>query len=208
MFLKNFRAVLTIASFLLLFAPGAWSQDDDRGYRGRDDEARERPKLSGFGSRLWYGGGVGLNFFGYNNASIFSVGVSPMVGFKIIEPISVGPRMSFTFSSYKQQNFKALGLFDTEAGVFVRGRIYKGFFLQGELANEWTQQPDGTFTNNRLNKHTLQRFNQYLGAGYNFGNGNAPVGSEIGVYYNFAIAGDTETYENPVEYRFGITWRF
>ncbi len=202
---KNGLSALIVLSFSLFFVQSASAQDD-REYRGPETE---RPVRKGFASKLWYGGSIGLNYYGVSGGgSVFSIGLAPMVGYKIIEPISVGPRVSFAFNSLKYPGLKAVGLFDTEAGIFVRGRIYKGFFLQGELSNTWTQQPGNEVVNNRPTKFTEQRFNQYLGAGYNFGNGQGGGGSEISIHYNFAIANDLETYENPLQYRFSFTYGF
>ncbi len=156
-------------------------------------------------SKLWYGGGLQLGLSSFNGASIFSFGLSPMVGYKIIERVSVGPRVEMLYTSYKQRGFKALSLFDVDAGMFIRAKIFRGLFLQGELSNAWIQQPIDR--GNGVEKVTTTRFNQRLGAGWNFGNGQGG-GSEIGVFYNFAVANDIYSYEPPFSYRFGFTWNF
>lgn len=171
----------------------------------KEDKAAEKAPQS-LKSKLWYGGGVQLGFSSYYGSNVFSFGLSPMVGYKIIEQLSVGPRVELSYTSYKQQGYKAIGLFDVDAGVFVRFRVFRGLFLQGELTNAWLQQGVITNGSGSLEKIKTQRFNQRLGAGWNFGNGQA--GSEIGVFYNFAIANDINAYENPLGYRFGFTWNF
>ena len=112
--------------------------------------------------------------------------------------------MSFVFGSYKQSGLKAVNLFNTDVGAFIRFRAYQGFFLQGELSNEWYQDVYLGSTE----KINQTRFNQRLGAGYNFAGGRGGGGSEICLMYNFAIANDLETYQNPLEYRFSFTWNF
>jgi hypothetical protein len=179
-----------IAIGLLLFGQTAFAQDN------------ELPK--DFKSRLWYGGGLLLGFSGGGGISVFQFGLAPQVGYKITEPLSVGPRVSLVFTSYKQSGFKALGLFNTDVGAFVRYRVYKGFFIQGELSNEWYQDVDD-FTGEKFSD---TRFNQRIGGGYNFNGGRGGAGSEIGIMYNFAIANDTETWQNPLEYRFNFTFNF
>ena len=43
----------------------------------------------------------------------------------------------------------------------------------------------------------------------NFAGGQgAGAGSEISLMYNFAVANDLETFQNPLEYRFNFTWNF
>lgn len=183
------------AACMLLFNQTLIAQDDSG------------QKLSDFKSRLWYGGNIGLNFFAYNGGNVFQIGIAPMVGYKIVEPLSVGPRVSLFFNSLKQPGFKAVGLFDVDAGMFVRCRVFRGLFIQGEVSNEWYQNPifyvDGT-----TDKETESRVNPRLGIGYNWSGGRGGAGSEIGIFYNFEVANDLETYENPLEYRFGFTWNF
>lgn len=177
-----------------------------------DAQAQSRSKQKEdeqtFKSRLWYGLGFGLGLNRFNNANVFGLGISPAVGYKIFEPLSIGPRLSPTFTSYKEGGFKAVGLWDVELGLFLRGRLYRGFFVQGEVSNQWREQPVGyDFANRRIIKAGAQRVNQYLGVGYNFGYGQ-PMGYEIGAFYNFTIANDINAFENPLQYRMNITWRF
>ena len=162
---------------------------------------------SDFKSRLWYGGGLALGFNGYNGGNVFSFGLSPMVGYKITPALSVGPRVSFLFTSVKVPGYKAVGLFDVDAGVFARVRVFRGLFIQGEATNEWYQEPI-FYTDFTTEKDPRNRLNTRLGAGWNFSEGRGGGGSEIGIFYNFTVANDLETYQNPLEYRFGFTWNF
>lgn len=170
-------------------------------------QTQQQAGFTDFKSHLWYGGGVSLGFGAAGGASSFGLGLSPMVGYKIIEQISVGPRLNFYFSSYKEQGYETLNLFNTELGAFIRGRIFRGLFIQGEVSNEWGQEPYYAAPP-KYEKIKYTRFNQYLGGGYNFGNGMGGFGSEIGIFYNFAVGSDINSYENPWDYRFVFTWRF
>lgn len=160
-----------------------------------------------FTHRLWYGGGLGLGFSGFNGSSAFGVGVSPMVGYKIIEKVSVGPRLSFFFTSQRVPGYKAFNLFDTELTAFIRIRPYRGFFIQGEIGPGWDQ---GLYydVNGNIIRDTERRTNQYVGIGYNFSNGQGGIGQEIAAFYNFAIANDIYSQEQPLSYRLAFTWRF
>ena len=180
-----------LISALLLFCGQAFAQKSHK----------KKKKEPDFVSNLWYGGGLLLGFNGINNASIFSLGVSPMVGYKITPAISVGPRVEFILSSYKQIGYQATSLYDFDAGLFARGKVFRGLFIQGEVSHEWYQDIDFS-----QNKYTIQRFNQRIGGGWNWSNGRA--GSEIGIFYNLAIANDFNSYQNPLSYRFGFTWNF
>jgi len=208
------RPVIFLAfAFLIFLAQGAFAQRRDREReRPRErEEPRERedPRKTvkdepkDFKSRLWYGGGVNIGFGGFNGFSSFNFGLSPMVGYKIIGPLSVGPRIAYDFTSLKQRGFKSLNLHSFDAGVFVRCRAFMGLFFQAELSNQWYQDLDD-FTGEKYND---RRVNQRLGAGWNFGQPGG-TGSEISVLYNFKVANDLNTFLNPIEYRFGFTWKF
>lgn len=188
---------ILIAASLLLFAQDAFAQ---RKSNKKSDSSAD------FKSRLWYGGGLALGFSSFNGNNVFSFGLSPMVGYKIIPALSVGPRVSVLFSSVKVPGYKAIGLFDVDAGVFARVKVFRGLFIQGEATNEWYHEPIIN-PDNTLGKVSYTRVNTRLGAGWNFGQGSGG-GSEIGIFYNFAVANDLETYQNPLEYRFGFTWNF
>ncbi len=169
-------------------------------------QKKKESKHSEFSSHLWYGGNIGLNFYGFNGGNVFQIGVAPMVGYKIVEPLSVGPRVSFMFSSVKVPSFKAVGIIDVDAGLFMRLRIFRGLFIQGEVSNEWYQEPL-FYSNGTTDKVSNSRVNPRLGLGWNWSEGRG-AGSEIGIFYNFAIANDLNTYQNPLDYRFGFTWNF
>jgi hypothetical protein len=197
---KNYGSLLVLLG-LMLVSQGAFAQRVQKPGEKKTEHSEKEP--SALKSKLWYGGGVQLGFNSFYGSNVFSFGLSPMVGYKIIEQISVGPRVEMTYASVKQSGFKAVSLFDIDAGVFVRVKVFRGLFLQGELSNEWYQEA----LTGSADKYKSQRFNQRLGAGWNFGNGQGG-GSEIGVFYNFAIANDVNAYENPLGYRFGFTWNF
>ncbi len=197
-FNKQFPVLIALVAMCMAAQP-AMAQFVEKKNKSAKKEAPS------FASRLWYGGGINLGFQSYYGQSAFGIGVSPMVGYKIYGPFSAGPRLSVFYQSVKFRGVKALNLFDTEAGAFVRAKVFRGLFLQGEVSQLWYQQPytDG------VNFITVrqQRGNQYAGIGYNFGSGQGG-GSEISVMYNFAIANDPYVEESPFDIRFGFTWNF
>lgn len=203
---QKLPAILAIF-FCLLFSSASLLAQSDRTRRTEHPERSEksRKEQSPFLSRLWYGGGVNLGFSGLDGVNVFGFGLSPMVGYKIYGPFSAGPRVSLTYTSFKVRGGKALNVFDKEAGVFLRAKVFRGFFLQGELSHEWGNDI-GIYSNGDLVKIKNQYDNQYLGAGYNFGDGQA--GSEIGIFYNLDAANDITGNRDPLEYRFGFTWKF
>lgn len=197
--------ILTGLFLLLLVQQGFAQRNPDV---MREEEEKKKEDRSAFTDKLWYGGNVLLGFNSFNGQSAFGFGLAPMVGYKFWGPFSAGPRVSFFVSSQKYPGYKSVALLNTEVGLFLRAKVFRGFFIQGELSNEWIQEPYAfDDTNRKILKRGFQRGNQYLGAGYNFGSGEGG-GSEIGIYYNFAVANDVDSYEQPFDYRFGFTWNF
>lgn len=205
--LKKQIVPLLAVAILLLGSQQLSAQRRDRERERDREQPVERAEVtetgSGLKSKLWYGGGVNIGFGGYNGFSSFNFGISPMVGYKLIGQLSAGPRIAYDFTSLKQRGYKSLSLNSFDAGIFVRYRVFRGLFLQGELSNQWFQDLD-YFSGEKYND---QRVNQRLGAGWNFGEPGGG-GSEISVLYNFKVANDINTYLNPIEYRFGFTWKF
>ncbi len=192
---------LLFATFFMAFM--AISLDSQAQIRTtRSTKSKKEEDKKSFKDRLWYGGGFTLGFNQFNspvfgNGSLFGVGISPMVGYKIFGPISAGPRLELTFLSLKSAGQKAQGFWNYETGIFVRAKVYRGFFLHGEIGSEWEQQPDKSY---------IAYENPYFGAGYNWGGGGG--GTEIAVLYNFRLANDINTTQQPIDYRFAITWKF
>lgn len=159
-----------------------------------------------FKDRLWYGGGLTLGFSGGSGYSLFAFGISPMVGYKVVGPLSVGPRLSILYTSQKYPGIKSFNLFDVELSLFARVKVYKGFFIQGELGTISDQYV--YLIGNDLAKGTQTRPAQYVGLGYNFSNGNGGWGQELSIMYDFYIASDINAYEQPWQYRLSFTYGF
>lgn len=201
---KKFLVLSSIFGLFLCSNNTIHAQRRDREREKKENvEHNDSGQSSGIKSKLWYGGGINIGFGGYNGYSVFNFGLSPMVGYKIVGPLSIGPRVAYDFTSLKQRGYKSEALNSFDVGGFVRCRIFRGLFFQGELSEQWYQDFND-FTGLKQNN---TRFNQRIGAGYNFGEPGG-AGTEIGILYNFTIANDLNTYQSPVDYRFGITWRF
>lgn len=169
-------------------------------YKKKKDEYK-------FKDHLWFGGGVSLGFAGTSGASIFGIGVSPMVGYKIVGPLSAGPRLSVLFTSEKYSGYKAFNLFDVELSLFARVRVYKGLFVQGEIGTVSDQQIVGNQFNQPV-KNTLTRPAQYVGIGYNFTNGEGGAGQEIAIMYDFYVADDLYASQTPFQFRIAFTFGY
>lgn len=204
---KFFQTTLLVLLCFNGLIQSATAQRRDRERERDRDIPREEevaPPPEGIQSKIWFGGGVNIGFGGFNGYSSFNFGISPMIGYKIIGPLSAGPRLAYDFNSLKQRGYKSINLNSFDLGLFARCRVFRGLFVQGEISNEWYQDIDYATP---IKKYNDTRTNQRIGAGWNFGQPGG-TGSEISILYNFKIANDINTYRNPIEYRFGFTWRF
>lgn len=155
-------------------------------------------------SRLWYGGNVMLGFAASNSYSQFQIGVSPMVGYKITEIISVGPRATLVYNNVGIRDIAGdvnrVNTATLAAGVFGRARILRNLFVQGEYIYE--SQP---FVDSNAEVYRLNRANAYAGLGYTTSRGSG-WGTEVMITYNLTLP--FNTIQSPFDYRFGFTFNF
>ena len=158
-----------------------------------------------FAQRLWYGSGFSLGLSGSNGTSAISLGLSPMVGYKIVEPWSVGPRVSLNYTHFRARLFNnqiaTANPMAWAVGVFTRVKVTSNLFahLEYELAEDAFIQVD---TRDIL-VFRRQHGNTFIGAGYNSG---GRTGSEIMLLFN--ITPPLEERLSPFELRFGFTRNF
>ena len=169
-----------------------------------------------FTSRLWYGGGFNLGFSGNSYYSLFNLGVSPMVGYKVFDAFSVGPRVSLQYTYIKgvgtDGNIHKIHPLAYSAGVFARYKIFRSIFAQAEYEYESAELPyfSGPFlvydiAQAQVATARINRDNAYLGVGYNSAV-NGGFGYEILLLYNF-LATPNST-DLPIAIRFGFTYRY
>lgn len=164
---------------------------------------REREK-DDFASRLWYGGGVNIGFSGGNFESIFQLGVSPMVGYKIFEEFSIGPRVALQYTHYRTElggRVETANPVSWAAGVFTRYKLFRSIFAQAEF--EFENAAVFSFGVDGLEVLRRERNNFYVGAGYNSG---GEWGYEILLLYNTTQANND--INSPFVFRFGFTRNF
>ena len=165
----------------------------------------------GFKHRLWYGGNLSLNYSG----NAFNIGISPMVGYKILEPLSVGPRFKIDYYWERLQTFSGTNVdFKSTSygfGAFTRAKFLQTFFGHVEFEYENSEVAD------RVNGQIVAdpndasailttregRNNFYIGAGYNSG---GEIGYEIMILYNLNHPKDSNLL--PIDFRVGFTYKF
>lgn len=203
---KKFALLLLLCcsvSFALFAQTTEKEAEDDLDYY-----SDRRPVTSvndgSFGDRIWWGTGAQLGFSSNNFESFFQLGLSPIVGYKINEIISVGPRGSFAYNSYRQT--RTGGDFKTSfvtwsAGAFVRARIAFSIFAHAEYS--LTNEVLG-FNGDEAIRAT--RAVPFLGGGLQQGGGPGQAGFEILVL--FRLSSPDRINDSPFEFRTGINFNF
>ncbi len=176
----------------------------------REREAREdlgygsagRTPAVNDGGDIWYGAGAQLGFRGGNNFSFFQIGVSPMAGYKLNNFLSVGPRVSVTYNSYRD-DFVAIKdkYISWSAGLFTRAKIYRGLFVHGEysLVSDIDYLIAG-------GKERVTRAIPFLGAGFSQGGGPGSAGFELLLL--FRLTQRERLNDAPYELRTGVNYNF
>lgn len=194
---------LSCLLFVLLLALPASTQAQDSDVDKYFDESQ------GFTHRLWYGGGLGLGFSGVQGSSLFRVGISPLIGYKLTENLSVGPRFSLQYSHYRE-NFIGFvaraNLIDYGAGVFTRYKLIRDFFIHLEYGADLQERVNlGTINGNEFATSRVSISNGYVGVGYN-ASFNGVWGTDLYLLYNVLLP--ENSLRSPFDLRFGITYNF
>lgn len=200
----------TLLLGLMILGLVAICQTDIYAQRGKKKSSKNEEYFDdrgGFKHRLWYGGGFSLGFASDQFTSLFQVGVSPMVGYKVIGDLSVGPRVSVLYNNFRVRLFgnevESANPVSWAVGAFTRYKFLNFLFAHAEyeLENRAFVQTDG-FTVDVLRQ---QRNNAYLGLGYN-GSSGSLWGFEILLLYNVNLPNDA--IESPFDIRAGVTYNF
>jgi hypothetical protein len=168
----------------------------------------------GFKHRLWYGGNFNLGFNGAEGTSMFTIGLTPMIGYKIIGGLSAGPRVGISYTNIKayntQNKVSSVGLTDFSLGAFTRYKAFKNFFAHAEYEYQSQQLPFGDNNNlilldaaGKAIKKRFNRSNNYIGLGYSSGE---IFSYEIMGLYNLSIP--KGSFEQPISIRAGFTYKF
>ncbi|MCC6724118.1 MAG: hypothetical protein IT258_06370 [Saprospiraceae bacterium] len=205
-------------SFLALFFTVAFQHDAFAQKKGKKKSSKTDEYFddSGFANKLWYGGNFNLGFAGGNTQSQFVFGLSPMVGYKLLnDVVSLGPRVGFELNKIKVSACVGCPVFKSSPisynmGVFARVKPFQNFFghVEYEYQNAESVDPDGDNQieiDNKGNIITgrLSYNNVYVGAGYTSG---GLWGYEFLVLYN--VNQPAESFASPLIYRVGITHKF
>lgn len=164
-------------------------------------------------AKLWYGSGGTLRFNSFQGQSTFNIGLSPMVGYKINEPLSAGIRAEIDYFYLKLSDFNESFVFNQVSwgiGPFVRAKFWQlffhGEFTHRNLARPFDETGDWDLNPNDPSKIQSYRYPQNklnLGLGYTSG---GIVSYEIAILYD--VLEDVLPDEIPFEIRAGLTYKF
>lgn len=157
--------------------------------------------------KLWYGLGFTGNYLGGSFSSTFVIGLAPMVGYKITDNLSFGPRGSALVSFYKTTAYSStperVTPTDWSLGVFGRYRIRREFFAQVEYAYQNEAFITAAASGLEIDREVNNAF--YVGGGY-----STPIGNQLGleISINYYLNQPLNDFRNPLSYRFGLNYRF
>jgi hypothetical protein len=152
--------------------------------------------------KLWFGGTVNLFWVNQRSFSQFLVGLAPMVGYKVTDKLSFGPRVEIQYTSYKiQTNSGSQTLNNLNFGGFGFGRykLFRQFFIHVETG--FTTEPY-LVLNSVGDPEFVRELRQPVLAGLGYSEG----GGEIYLLYDFNDPNENTRF--PFQYRFGFNYNF
>lgn len=157
-------------------------------------EAQYRPSSaskSSFMDKVYFGGGGSLG----GGSNLFSISVSPLVGYKFTEQFSAGMQLTYQFTRFFGNSYSDYG-----GGPFVRYNITQNLFgyAQYEYLN-FARSLNATGETVRIDFNSF-----FVGGGY-----STPVGKSLSLnvmaLYNLLYGDGTNTpYASPLQFRMGI----
>ncbi len=197
------KKTLKLSSLILacvLFVGLQSADAQRRGEKKNNDDEEYFDESGGFAHRLYYGGMINFSIAGGSYGQSLLMGVSPMLGFKINEIFSVGPRAQLDYLIFyvpgENDKYLLWGI-----GGFGRAKLFNNIFAHTEYSYEAVSYISG-----EVDQRVESGTNFYLGGGYNssIGQGGG-FGYEIVILYNFL---EDNEYTVPIDYRVGFTWNF
>lgn len=119
------RRLLSLGFLLLFVVSGASSQDSTDYVQPREERKAPRPLKD----RIWFGGGVGLNF-----GTVTAIQVAPMVGYFLDQKKKVSSGVGITYSYYQDNRYNppyTSNLYGYR--IFTRYRPINQFYVHGEF---------------------------------------------------------------------------
>lgn len=199
--MKKITRIFTLL-LLFTFVIGIYTADAQRSRKKKRDSTDEYfDESGGFAHKLWYGGGFNLQFGGVAGFNTMFIGVSPMVGYKINDVFSIGPRLSIDYFEVFREGTNPRQIY-WGIGPFARAKFSDAIFAQVEYEIKGISDLNDEARN--FGAFQQNRENFYLGVGYQSSSGGL-LGYEIMALYNFL---DNNERNIPLTFRFGLNWNF
>lgn len=177
------RSVYILVVLLFAFAVHALAQDQI--------PSAEKPHPFHVKDHLVYGGNMGLSF-----GNVTSIGISPMVGYKVSKKFIPGIGGTYNYIKFNYLNYPSESTHILGGSIWARYYVFENVFADGEyevLNGEW----DPYFRPGiRYNLNSL-----LIGGGYQEGFGG--LSSYVLVMYNVTQGADSP-YASPLIIRVGI----
>jgi hypothetical protein len=187
--------ILLALSTALLTAQRTEDQARDDLRYGSDNR---RDRISE-GGDIWYGAGAQVGFQSFRGQNYLRLGVSPIVGYKLNNFLSVGPRASLLYNRFSQNGFSE-SFITWSAGAFARAKIYRGFFAHAE----YSAISDVDYLTGQQRRTIAAA--PFLGAGLNQGGGPGQFGFEISIL--FRLTPPEFLNDRPYLFRTGVNFNF
>lgn len=206
--MTKFLSILLLCLFTLQVSAQTDPEREAEAAKDLDYYSGDSPRFQRsdrFVDNLWYGGGVQLNFQANTFNSFFLIGLSPMVGYKLNDRFSIGPRISLNYNRFTcdqgaADNFKT-GYLTWEAGIFARAKIINPIFIHAEMSLENRRLIVGCSEPLKQNRSV-----PYLGIGYSPDNGGFGT-AELLLLFRLRNDGQN-IIESPYVFRTGFNFNF
>ncbi len=110
---------------IFLFVAFSFSVAQQDSTRTTNEKTSHKKPLS---EKIYYGGGIGFNFWG----DYFRIAVEPMVGYKVTPKLSAGVKLMYEYIEYSTASETTYNNFG--GSVFSRFRVIPQFYLHAEFA--------------------------------------------------------------------------
>ena len=209
--MQRLLLLLTLLSCVLTgTAEGQRTEDEARDDLDYYNSRRGNDRGRNFERPLWFGTGAQLGFASNAFGSDFVIGLAPIVGYKLNNFLSIGPRGSFIYNALRRPTGGGgdvrINYFTYSIGAFTRAKVFRGFFAQVEYslyneADSFTIDNNGDAEVNRITRAI-----PFAGAGLSQGGGPGASGFEILIL--FRLTQTDRLNDQPYEFRTGINYNF
>jgi hypothetical protein len=140
---------LFVITILIIFTSITFAQTTDSTKTGEENKSKSSKNTSSGVSKWYYGGSVSFGF----SSNYFSIGVQPVVAYKITPQFSIGGKVSYTYWSNSSVD-PTFNSSNYGGSILSRYRIIPQLYAQAEFAymsfeNAYTVQNSSSYITER-----------------------------------------------------------